>query len=240
MILLAKFLIAHMLGDFLFQPSGWIKDKRNKKGRSIFLYLHCLIHGVLLAVITWFSLPLWIYLIYTLAHTLIDLSKLSFQKERTAQAWFFIDQILHLFSIVAIWIIWDKTIYNEWSNFRLPPVVWIIISGYLFVSTPAAFIIQHLLLRWSADIENHTKSEPQLRNAGKYIGIIERFLILTFILINQWSAVGFLITAKSVFRFNDLKNSIDRKLTEYIIIGTFLSFGVVVMVGLLTKNITNL
>jgi len=44
--------------------------------------------------------------------------------------------------------------------------------------------------------------------------------------------VGFLLTAKSVFRFGDLKESKDRKLTEYILIGTLLSFGIAIIVGL--------
>jgi hypothetical protein len=50
---------------------------------------------------------------------------------------------------------------------------------------------------------------------------------------DRWDAIGLLITAKSVFRFNDLKASNNRKLTEYILIGTFLSFGLAIITGLL-------
>jgi hypothetical protein len=36
---------------------------------------------------------------------------------------------------------------------------------------------------------------------------------------------AFLLAVKSIFRFGDLKESKDVKLTEYILIGTLLSFG---------------
>jgi hypothetical protein len=51
--------------------------------------------------------------------------------------------------------------------------------------------------------------------------------------LNQWSAIGLLITAKSVFRFGDLSKAKNRKLTEYVLIGTLLSFGIAIAVGLL-------
>lgn len=81
----------------------------------------------------------------------------------------------------------------------------------------------------SDQIELDHKSLP---NAGKYIGIIERLFVLLFIIMGRWDAIGLLITAKSVFRFNDLKATNNRKLTEYILIGTFLSFGIAILTGL--------
>ena len=50
----------------------------------------------------------------------------------------------------------------------------------------------------------------------------------------HWEAIGFLLAAKSVFRFGELKDAKDRKLTEYILIGTFLSFGIAIIVSLAT------
>jgi hypothetical protein len=77
------------------------------------------------------------------------------------------------------------------------------------------------------------KSEDSLEHAGKYIGILERLFVFGFILLNQWSAIGLLIAAKSVFRFGDLSRAKDRKLTEYILIGTLISFGLAISIGLL-------
>ncbi|HLV52538.1 MAG TPA: hypothetical protein VKY29_00860, partial [Cryomorphaceae bacterium] len=54
----------------------------------------------------------------------------------------------------------------------------------------------------------------------------------------QWAAIGFLMAAKSIFRFGDLTRAKDRRLTEYILIGTFLSFGIALAVGMLYRYFT--
>ena len=64
------------------------------------------------------------------------------------------------------------------------------------------------------------------------LGVLERLFIFVFIITNNWHGIGFLLTAKSVFRFGDLSKSDDRKLTEYILIGTLLSFGLALLIGL--------
>jgi hypothetical protein len=45
------------------------------------------------------------------------------------------------------------------------------------------------------------------------------------------------LAAKSIFRFGDLKESKDRKLTEYVLIGTLLSFGIAIAVGMITLKL---
>lgn len=77
------------------------------------------------------------------------------------------------------------------------------------------------------------EGNESLKDAGMYIGILERILVFVFVILDHWEAVGFLITAKSVFRFGDLKESKERKLTEYILIGTLISFGIAILVGIL-------
>ena len=74
-----------------------------------------------------------------------------------------------------------------------------------------------------------------LNNGGMYIGWLERFLTMMFILIGQPTGIGFLIAAKSILRFGEIKDSKHRKLAEYIIIGTFLSFGWALMISVLMR-----
>lgn len=50
-------------------------------------------------------------------------------------------------------------------------------------------------------------------------------MIVTFILVNEYTAIGFLIAVKGLFRINDSKRS------EYIIVGTMVSFAIAVLVG---------
>ena len=62
-------------------------------------------------------------------------------------------------------------------------------------------------------------------NAGNLIGILECFLIFLFLLLKQYELIGFIITAKAIYRFGDIQgtNDIKMKLSEYFILGTFLS-----------------
>lgn len=111
----------------------------------------------------------------------------------------------------------------------------ILVGGaYLTASIGAGSLISMAMEHWKLDPE---VQEESLKNAGKYIGWLERSLILTLLLFDQWSAIGFLATAKSVFRFGDLSRSKDRKLTEYILIGTLLSYSIAIAIGSLTKLI---
>ncbi len=81
------------------------------------------------------------------------------------------------------------------------------------------------------------EEDESLKDAGKWIGIIERILVLTFILMGEWKAIGYLIAAKSVFRFGELKKPNDRKRTEYILIGTLLSLIFAVGVGIAISHL---
>jgi len=110
---------------------------------------------------------------------------------------------------------------------------WSLVLAVVFLTFPSDVLMGKLLQPMSDQINTDHKSLP---NAGKYIGILERLFVLLFIIIGRWDAIGLLITAKSVFRFNDLKETNNRKLTEYILIGTLVSFALAMLTGLLYIN----
>ncbi len=99
-------------------------------------------------------------------------------------------------------------------------------------------MIQVALSNWSRALDD--PNEESLRNAEKYIGILERLFVFAFVTTGNWQAIGFLLAAKSVFRFGDLRESKDRKLTEYMLIGTLLSFGVALAMGLIVLTLVDL
>jgi hypothetical protein len=55
MIIIVKLLLAHFIGDFILQPSKWIKSKEISKVKSKELYLHILIHGLLVLILLWYK-----------------------------------------------------------------------------------------------------------------------------------------------------------------------------------------
>ncbi len=83
MFLFLKFLLAHILGDFVFQPEKWVKDKEEKKVKSAKLYLHIGVHAILLLLVIQFNLQeYWLgFINYIISHYTIDVLKLYLQKK---------------------------------------------------------------------------------------------------------------------------------------------------------------
>lgn len=231
MIVLIKLILVHLVGDFILQPKSWVDEKERRGITSLKLYLHGLIHGVLTWLVLW-NFRYWaVALSITIVHIGIDITKLSFQKKNNKTGWFLMDQLLHVLSIIVLWYVFfnpdisfGKLVENQ--NF------WIYLTAILFLTVVCGIGIQILLTNWTKDI--YLDKEKSLPNAGRYIGILERLLVFLFVVLGRWEAIGFLIAAKSVFRFGDLKDSRNRKLTEYILIGTLLSFGIAIVTGILT------
>lgn len=70
-----------------------------------------------------------------------------------------------------------------------------------------------------------------LLSAGAWIGYIERCLAISFIFMGQFAGIGFLVATKTIFRFGDLTKNKDMKLTEYMMLGTLLSYAIALFVG---------
>lgn len=227
-----KLILAHLLGDFILQPNSWVADKERRKLKSPYLYLHVLIHIVLSFIFLWNTELWWVSLFIGITHFIIDASKLIFQTVKNKKRWFFIDQLLHILVIAGI-----SFYFKEFSfDFLQNQNVLKILMAVLFLTTPASIFIKILLSSWTPVPETQSSLQTEsLSSAGKYIGILERLLVFTFIMVNHWEGVGFMVAAKSVFRFSDLAQAKQRKLTEYVLIGTLLSFGLAVLTGILTK-----
>ena len=230
MIIIVKLLLAHLLGDFLLQPTSWVLDKESKKHKSKYLYIHTFLHGILAWIFVGEMAFGWLALGLAIAHGFIDFLKLQFQKKKTKRTWFVIDQMLHLMTIVLIASLY-KNLTVDFSVFNNQ--FWILITGILFLTKPSSIIIKNIISVWTPESKN--KNDDSLENAGNYIGIFERLFIFCFILTGHFEAIGFLLAAKSIFRFGDLKEAKDRKLTEYVLIGTLLSFGIALLTGLLVQ-----
>lgn len=231
MLLFIKLLLAHLIGDFLLQPTYWVLDKEAKTYKSKFLYVHILLHGILAFLLVGEKEFLPFAVVLAVLHGIIDLTKLSFQKPNTKRAWFLADQLLHLITLVIIAILYTKP-EMEWDFFT--DQFWVMLTAIIFLTKPTSIIIKNIISIWTPENKNN-KSDDSLQNAGNYIGIIERLFVFYFVVSGHFDAIGFLLAAKSIFRFGDLKEAKDRKLTEYVLIGTLLSFGFAIAAGLLVQ-----
>lgn len=249
--ILVRLLIAHCITDFLLQPNRWIADKRRRIWKSKYLWYH----GLLTGALAWLFVPnlnlWWAILLIIITHTIIDGWKLNAEKKWGSRlSLFLIDQIIHVVIILILWLWmikgWEKMLL--FTQVYLPNYrILLKVLGYLLMIGPVGYIIQFLTRKWLFELD----PDDSLREAGKWIGILERVLTITFIYISQFSAIGFLIAAKSILRVIDkpdkpsgeptlIKPFSSRKRTEYVLIGTFLSFTIAILTGLVINWLLSL
>jgi hypothetical protein len=237
MITLFQWLFVHLLGDFVFQTPRMVRHKKQWRTRSWVLYVHCLLHGAMVYAITG-AWSLWyIPLIVVVTHYIIDLWKLH--RPETA-LYFIIDQLLHMLVLFALWCVFiaPAGLQQQIATVLKNQAAWAIGSGYLFVTLPLSFLLSLATQRWRRQAEEGgMRSSFSLNEAGKWIGIFERILVYTFVITNHFEGIGFLIAAKSILRFNDIKGSEACKEAEYVLIGTLMSFSISILTGLLVRSV---
>ena len=218
-------IIAHILSDYFFQTDASAKDKNENGFKSQFLLKHALITFICSWLLSFDVNFVFCALSISIIHYIIDGLKKNLNTSRFS---FFIDQSLHLV-IIGIFV----RIFNQYFESNLVwniPIdtKWLaIILGYLICIKPANIFIRETFV--AGKIESISDiTTVELKNAGKLI-VLERILVLTFVIIGKLEVVGFLIAAKSILRYKDT-NTIK---TEYVLIGTMLSFGIAMMIGLL-------
>lgn len=108
----------------------------------------------------------------------------------------------------------------------------VLVAAFATAVLPAGRWIGHWTSRWASSIPEDDR-KMGLPGAGLLIGRIERCLVVLFVLLQRYEAVGFLLAAKSVFRIGDLTNKDERRFAEYIFVGTLLSFTTAIGIGLM-------
>ncbi len=232
-----KLLLAHLIADFVLQPGKWVESKKTKQYKSICLYLHAAIHFVVFSVLlcNHFKEYFWGIIAITISHLIIDLGKSLVEKKGNNHnmLFFAIDQLLHFIVIGIVVLAYFPSPLN--FDMLLSPGILLILIAILLATSVSMIIIKLFFSKWNlAAVKSaeEEKDEPEsLKDAGKIIGIIERILIIIFINVNMPAGIGFLLAAKSVFRFGDLTNAKSKQLTEYILLGTLMSFTLAILIG---------
>lgn len=233
---LIPFLLVHIIGDFYLQPKKWVDAKKQKKHRAPELYLHSLLHGVVLLIpamalgLSWQSTS-FLVVIVTISHFFIDLWKVSTPNGHKF-SYFVIDQTLHIFVLAGIsfHMTDDLTIGSMIQHEKFSDAI-MIIFAYLIILKPTSIVIGSILKKYPISATNNEASVNGLIAGGKLIGYLERVLILTFTLVGSYAAIGFVLAAKSIFRFGELNKSDDRSMTEYVLIGSLVSVVITTLLG---------
>lgn len=207
----------HAVADFLLQTDEMVR----RKSRSHVLLLHV---GIV-TLVSWTALgfPLVPLLLLLLAasHFVIDWLKLRHGGSSFGP--FVIDQAAHLFMVmVAAALFPDAWSRGLWADapapFALLPQAMALGAGFVFAVWGGDYATRALMSDLPAP-------DPEsLPKGGRLIGRLERAMIMMLVIAGQPDGIGFLIAAKSLLRFNDLAQDKDRRISEYVIIGTLASF----------------
>lgn len=237
--------LGHLLADFPFQTDRLVQQKRS--GNFVAYAIHGLIHYVCTAMLLAFLVPGSIFSLRTqlalaglaLVHLPIDFAKIRLTAKRSVKdgTWaYLVDQAIHLLTVAAAAYLVTpsgalaalvaaldrvRTVRNA---VILVPVVYVavIFGGGYFVRLLTRSLAE------GAGSSSREMSAESLQNAGLYIGWLERFLVMTALLLQSPAMIGLIFTAKSIVRYPEFKSE---RFAEYFLIGTLLSLSIAILGG---------
>ena len=159
---------------------------------------------------------------------------------------FLVDQLLHILVIVlTAWYLREAWNEGWWSTLPAQSqkqflIVLAVSTGFILTTRTGSFVIELFMqgfqrskpapsgraiseqVNAESDNSQQAGADKGLIDGGKWIGLLERALIFVLIMAQEFQAIGFLIAAKSILRFQYAK---ERSHGETVIIGTLASFG---------------
>lgn len=233
-VLLLLMLLLHMLSS-LWASARPLPAEANRMQQRAWLILKALPLAVAMGALL-LSQSLTTAL---LAFILVLCSQLLLEHQRLIRPQTFVttallSQLLPVLILVGLWC----AATSNWPQLAavlarlLQQDALILALAALFLLHPTSTLIAQILTPWL----NHRdlQDEQSLKQAGRLIGFLERLLIFAFVVMGQWSAIGFLLAAKSIMRFNDTRTA-KRPVSEYVLLGTLLSFGFSIATGLVAR-----
>jgi len=233
------FLLGHIAGDFYTQWGTMAAEKATSRKRFA---VHGALYAACMAValfggIEYSNELLWVFLIASVSHPVVDFCRRFFKTKA-----FMIDQIIHFIILVLLWFTWGECMKarDVLLDFRLsflPENPLLVLLGLLLIILPVGCLIG------SGDIWDFEKSpvppKESQKGAGRMIGYLERIIVFFLLLNGQLAAIGFVIAAKSIIRFPEIREQAQKERTqaEYYLIGTLLSmvavFSTTLLLGLI-------
>lgn len=234
MLIFLKLYLAHLVADFLLQPNRIAKNKR----RPLALAEHSGIHILTALAIVNVALNTRVGLaivFLAIAHAVCDYVKARFTEDKWSA--FTVDQLMHFLFVViaAVWLT-DEGLMQTTAAVRETlnaPRVYLFLCVYVATIFGGGYLVQKVTSYVMEKIDETLKaSKPGLPAAGKYIGWLERTLIVTFLITGNPQSIGLLIAAKTLVRYPEIKEDTRAHFAEYFLIGTLTSVSLALVAGL--------
>jgi hypothetical protein len=241
------YIMAHLLGDYYLQNKNLAAAKTSQAGAFI---IHAVLYAIPFGL-SWFIMrPFWPALVsIVVGHAVVDLLKIlvtrRVEKSKSGRVHkkvllskptlFVIDQLLHIVIILLAVFVWPTFALQAWVKSNILGVMrWALVL--LAIWTPASVSFEEIFRKFkpqkfiqktivqksgNIDIIKNSNLVETVEGAGSWIGILERTIAVLSISQGQFSALGFVMAAKSLARFKLLSE--DQSFAEYYLIGTLFS-----------------
>lgn len=235
------FVLLHVLGDFYFQTDA-LSEKKDSQYK--YVVFHCVVYAAVFCAGTaaiWSPQMFTAILVLSLLHFAVDSLKyrcLKSHRNFSESLVYCTDQCIHLFSLILAVFLFKynhfnivllpgaKRLFGTLTNNGQDILLWACII--LTVCKPANVTVKKLLSKYKPGGE---RGDRTFKNVGAFIGTLERIIIALLLSVNQYAAIGLVLTAKSVARYD--KISKDQSFAEYYLLGTLLSTLFVILTYLL-------
>lgn len=114
------------------------------------------------------------------------------------------------------------------ENLNLAKVA-ILIGGYVILLSTSGILLNFILSKISAEPVSQ-KISKEVRDTGFVVGKCENLLIITFMILDAYTALALIFAAKAIVRREDMsKNSL------FFLAGTMINVTYSIMIGLIVK-----
>ncbi|SHI23624.1 Protein of unknown function [Sporobacter termitidis DSM 10068] len=244
--------LAHMIGDFYLQSEHLACSKKEKL-TSLLAHSGLYALPMLLVTIPYIGNSWWYAAVLAsviVSHGVIDFIKVKAcgRFANSEKLLFFADQLLHIaviYLVASIYAANGLTVLNGAGNFLLGtynalapglPAGKLVrmLCAFLLIFKPANVIVK-ILRPTSAGQDGQLEPPANIQDnkAGSMIGNLERVLMLILLMLGQYTAIAFILTAKSITRYNKIVET--PSFAEYYLIGTLTSVLIAVLASLIVK-----
>jgi hypothetical protein len=220
-------LLAHLVGDYILQwDSLALWKSRELKG--------VLAHGLVVTFVTFLFIlpfdPTWWQgaAFISIAHIAIDAVQLRFKPPISPLFRFLLDQVAHFvvifMALAAGGYLTMATIVPDVAQVLQNDRIWLYLLGYAFITMPAWVLVKFAAYGL---VKGAPPAFPGISN--KYLGIMERILITTFVALGQFILVPLIALPRLVVEWPVVKGGEE---TAVYLAEFLASITVAVLIGL--------
>ncbi|MFA5290089.1 MAG: DUF3307 domain-containing protein [Candidatus Izemoplasmatales bacterium] len=242
---LSLLLFSYVLSRYTLQSQ---KQMDERLGTWKGLGIHCLLLGIVWIILSVTFLFHGSIIVYGLlswgAHALIDVIIIIFNKIRPLDKpyLFGLDFILHIGIIFFGVFVIQVNDFNQASSFLSDVYIkylynttfWRIIvlsTGVLLLWKPANYAFKVFF----GTYKPAKTDDDDTQNAGAIIGAFERIVMFAMMYINVAIAIGIVLTAKTISRYDQISK--DKAFSQYYLIGTLYSITLSILIFIVTRSI---